>query len=130
MSDITKDSARLISELPCFSPNLQCAISNLTLNDESVTVENMTMTNNDNGSVMAYSYPDHTILLSGQESGRSYHYCVIAVSDTNNMMPVGKPMCGNFITNITSGSVISDGMYIHSCVRSQLNIYYNQGVRL
>ena len=108
--DITEKSATVISEMPCHSPDLLCALSNLILltatNNMSVTVENTT--DNGNGSVMAYSYPDHTILLSGLSSGATYSYCVIAVNDSNNEQ-VGTPMCGSFITrSITTENISED----------------------
>ena len=80
VSDITENSATVISEMPCYSPDLLCAMSYLTTNDKSVTVEYTI--DNGNGSVMAYSYPNCIILLSGLSSGTTYNYCVIAVSAT------------------------------------------------
>ena len=62
------------------------------------------------GSVMAYSYPNQTITLSGLNSSTTYNYCVIA-TDTTNMMIVGEPVCGSFTTQkITSENI--DGKYV------------------
>ena len=95
MSDIKVDSATLSSKMPCFSSDLLCAISDLTTNGMSVTVENTT--DNNNGSVMAYSYPNHTIQLFGLNSSTIYKCCVIAINDSN-MTQVGEPVCRTFTT--------------------------------
>ena len=112
----------LISKMPCLS-DLLCSVSKLTTNGTNVTVENMTMTNNGNESVMTYSYPDHTILLSGLKNGTSYYYCVIAVNDTDNVTQVGEPMCDSFITRKIM-SLTNIGMYLCSYVHSRLDIPY------
>ena len=49
------------------------------------------------GSLMAYSYPTQTIILTGLNSDTTYNYC-IATTDMINMMEVGESMCGNFTT--------------------------------
>ena len=95
MIDIREDSATLSSKMPCFSSDLLCAVSNLTTNNMSITVENTI--DDDNGSVMAYSYPNHTIQLFGLISNTTYKCCVIAINDSNKEQ-VGEPMCYTFIT--------------------------------
>ena len=99
VSDITEDSAKLNSETPCLSSDLQCDIFTLTTNNMSVTIENTT---NTPVSLMLYSYPSCTILLTGLKSDTTYSYCLIAINDTTNdtkVVQVGKPMCGNFTTS-------------------------------
>ena len=91
--------------MACFA-DLLCFISTLKINDMDVDVENTT--DNGNGSMMAYNYPNHTILLTGLKSGTTYNYCVIAMNATN-MEEVGEPMCGNFTTAATS---CTGGIYI------------------
>ena len=61
-SDITEDSATLICELSCFSPNLQCAVSQFTTNNMNVNVASGS--GQVTGSVMAYSYPTPNLLVS------------------------------------------------------------------
>ena len=100
-SDITENLATLNAEMPCSSPHLECFLSDLAIDNISVTVNNIT-NNNDNGLVMKYRHPNHTILLSGLNSGTTYNYCVIAIINGNNateMKKVGKPMCGTFTTS-------------------------------
>ena len=87
----------LISELPCFSSNLECVLSHFTLNNMDVNVTNST--SDITGSLMTYSYPTQTIIITaiGLNSDTSYNYCIVA-TNTTNMMEVGEPMCGNFTT--------------------------------
>ena len=106
MSDITENSATLICELPCFSPNLRCVVSQFTTNNMDVNVASGS--GQVTGSLMAYSYPTHTITLSCLNSGTTYNYCVVA-TDATNMGQVGEPMCGNFTTIIITIDN-SDGM--------------------
>ena len=98
MSYIREDSATLSSEMPCFSPDLLCTVTDLITNDMIVTVKNTT--DNDNELVMTYSYPNCIILLSDLNSGTTYNYCVVAINATT-MVQVGEPVCGNFTTNIS-----------------------------
>ena len=105
-SNITENLATVNAEMPCSSPDLECFLSDLKINNMNVTVNNIT-SSNDNGLMMAYSHPSHTIQLSGLNRSTTYNYCVIAINATNatdatngtEMMEVGKPMCGVFITN-------------------------------
>ena len=106
MSDITENSATLICELSCFSPNLQCALSQFTINNMDVNVASGS--SQVTGSLMAHSYPTQTILLIGLNNGTTYNYCVIA-TDVTNMVQVGEPMCSNFTTVIITTDN-SDGM--------------------
>ena len=62
-SDITEDSATLICELSCFSPDPQCVVSHLTTNNMGANV--VCAIGQVTGSVMAYSYPTQTITISG-----------------------------------------------------------------
>ena len=94
-SDITDNSATLICELPCFSPNLRCVVSHFTTNNMDVNVASTTGHVND--SVMVYSYPTQTITLNCLNSGTIYNYCIIAAS-TTNMAQVGEAVCGSFTT--------------------------------
>ena len=96
MSDIREDSATLSCEMPCFSSDLLCAVSDLTTNNMSVTVEYTT--DNDNESVMTYSYRNHTIQLLGLNSSTTYKCCVIAINGSN-MEQVGEPLCHIFTTS-------------------------------
>lgn len=99
--NLTEDSASLICELPCFSPDLRCVISNITTNNMIV---NVASTNGHIiGSLMTYSYPTQIITLNCLNSDTTYNYCVIATNITN-MMTVGVPVCGNF----TTMTIISD----------------------
>ena len=52
--DITENSATLICKLPCFSSNLQCVLSNFTLNSMDVNVTNSMRTGDITGSLMTY----------------------------------------------------------------------------
>ena len=94
-TNITENSVMLISELPCNSSNLECVISNFTVNNMDVNVTNSTSVIT--GSLMTYSYPTHTISVTGLNSDTTYNYCIIAINMTN-MTEVGEPMCGNFTT--------------------------------
>ena len=105
---ITEDSATLICELSCFSPNLQCAVSQFTTNNMNVNVASGS--GQVTGSVMAYSYPTQSVSVSCLTSGTTYNYCVIA-TNAANMVQVGEPVCGSFTTrNIISDSSSSDSM--------------------
>ena len=86
--------------MSCFSPNLQCVVSQFTTNNMDVNVASGS--GQITGSQMAYSYPIQTITLSCLNSGTTYNYCVVATNATN-MMLFGEPVCGNFTTrNIVS----------------------------
>ena len=91
--------------MACFA-DLLCFISTLKINDMDVDVENTT--DNGTGSMMAYNYPNHTMLLTGLKSGTTYNYCVIAMNATN-LEEVGEQMCGNFTTAAPS---CTEGIYI------------------
>ena len=107
-NNITEDLVTLICELSCFSPNLQCTVSQFTTNNMNVNVASGS--GQVTGSVMAYSYPIQSVGVSCLTSGTTYNYCVIA-TDATNMVQVGEPVCGSFTTrNIISGSSSSDGM--------------------
>ena len=109
--NITEDSATLICELSCFSPNLQCAVSQFTTNNMNVNVVNGG--GQVTGSVMVYSYPTQSVSVSCLTSGTTYNYCVIA-TNAANMVQVGEPVCGSFTTrNIINDSSSSDGMQLN-----------------
>ena len=109
--NITEDSATLICELSCFSPNLRCAVSQFTTNN--INVNMASGSGQVTGSVMAYSYPTQSLSVSCLTSGTTYNYCVIA-TDATNMVQVGEPVCGSFTTrNIISDSSSSDGMQLN-----------------
>ena len=114
--DVTENSATLICELPCFSPGLQCVISNFTTIDMDFNMNNVT--SNITGSVVAYSYPTQTITLSGLNSGTTYNYCV-GVTNTTNMMEIGESVCGNFTTQKKGKSIC---MYIRNYL---LKLHYS-----
>ena len=91
---IAENSAMLICKLPCFSPDIQCVLSQfLSCTDVNVTID----TGNITGSVESYSYPTQTISVSGLNSNTTYNYCVV-LTNTTNMMMVGGPKCGSFTT--------------------------------
>ena len=93
-SYIMEDSVTLTCELACFSPGLRCNLSNITTDNGDVV---NVMTNDVNGSRMAYSYPTQDIVVSDLKSGTTYNYCVIAI-DNVTMEKVGTPVCGHFRT--------------------------------
>ena len=100
--DITENSATLSCELPCFSHNLQCVLSNFTLNGIYVNVTNSP--GNVTSSLMAYSYPTQIITVTGLNSDTTYNYCIVATNITN-MMIFGEPVCDSFTTQkITTGA--------------------------
>ena len=98
-TNITENSCTLMSEVLCNSSNLQCVLSNITLNNVDVNVTNITDDIID--SLMNYGYPTHPITVTGLDSDTSYNYCIVAM-DMTNMTEVGEPMCGDF-TTIKSG---------------------------
>ena len=107
-TEITENSATLTCELPCFSSNLQCVVSRFMTCCTDVNVTNSI--GDITGSVMTYSYPTHTITLSGLNSDTTYNYCIV-VTNITNMIVVGKPVCGSFTTwKITSES--NDSKYV------------------
>ena len=101
-----ENSATLICGLPCFSPTLQCVLSHFITNCTDVNVANTT--SDIIGSVMSYTYPTQSIILSGLNSGTTYNYCVVAVD--SSMMMVGEPLCGTFTTQMII-SKSNDGKY-------------------
>ena len=109
-SAITENSAVLICELSCFSPDLQCVVSHLTTNNMDVKLN---MACQITGSVMAYSYPSQSITLNCLNSSTTYNYCVVATNATD-MGQVGEPVCGSFTTRIIASddSDDTDGMSI------------------
>ena len=107
-----ENSATLICELPCFSPRLQCVISHFITSCTDVNLANIT--SDITGSVMTYSYPTQTVILSGLNSGTIYNYCVIA-TNTTDMMTVGEPVCGNFTTRKIINET-NDGNYVATYV--------------
>ena len=115
-SDITEDSATLICELSCFSPDSQCVVSHLTTNNMGVNV--VCSIGQVTGSVMAYSYPTQSITLNCLNSDTTYNYCVV-VTNATDMGQVGEPLCGSFTTRIiaTDNSDTCDGMYLAKCVQ-------------
>ena len=109
---ITENSATLTCELPCFSSNLQCVVSHFIT---SCTDVNVTYGASDiTGSLMAYSYPTHTITVTGLNSGITYNYCIVATTVILLiiMMAVGEPVCDSFTTQkITTGA--NEGITTH-----------------
>ena len=85
-------------DLACFSPELECVLSNITTNNVDVTSLIMNTTSNITGSLTRYNYPTQLITLTNLTSGTTYNYCVVAINVTN-MMEVGDPVCGSFSTN-------------------------------
>ena len=106
-TDITENSATLTCELPCFSPNVQCVLSQfISCTNVNVTIGNIT------GSVESYSYPTQTISVSGLNSNTTYKYCV-ALTNTTNMIMVGGPVCGSFTTQKIISEANDDSKYIN-----------------
>ena len=106
-TDITENSATLTCELPCFSPSIQCVLSQfMSCTDVNVTID----TGNITGSVESYSYPTQAMIISGLNSGTTYNYCVV-VTDTTNTMNVGEPVCGSFVTQKTISETNDDGKF-------------------
>ena len=90
---VSTTSATLECTLPCFSPNLQCNLFNITTNG----VDAVNITNgNIFGSVMSYSYPTQNITINNLMESTAYNYCVVAINITN-MMKIGEAVCGSFI---------------------------------
>ena len=106
-TEVTEDSVILNCQLPCFSPDLQCVLYNLTTNDMDVNVTNDTSIIT--GSVESYSYPIQTMIISGLDSGTTYNYCVI-LYDITDMMKVGEPVCGSFTTRKIINKTNDDGI--------------------
>ena len=100
ISDVTivvaSTSATLDCTLPCFSPDLQCSLFNITTNDSDVRVVTNT-TSPVVGSVMSSSYPTQQINISNLLVNATYKYCVTAINITNKI-EVGEPVCGSFQT--------------------------------
>ena len=106
-TNITENSASLTCELPCFSPNIQCVLSQfMSCTDVNVTID----TGNITGSVESYSYPTQAMIISGLNSDTTYNYCVV-VTNTTNMMKVGEPACRSFVTQKTISETNDDGEF-------------------
>ena len=104
VENVSTTSATLDCMLPCFSPNLQCNLSNIKTN--GVDAMNINVTNgNIVGSVMSYSYPTQRITISNLIDNTTYNYCVVAI-DMTNMMKVGETVCGSFITRPLPGTYV------------------------
>lgn len=91
-------SATLDCTLPCFSPDLHCAVFSIRANNANIM--NTAITNVISpivGSVMSYSYPTQKIYISNLIVNTSYNYCVTAVN-INSMVKVGEPVCDYFRT--------------------------------
>ena len=89
---IMSTTATLDCTLPCFSPNVQCDVSNITPNNELMISYSRVM-----GSSMNYNYPTQQIMISNLKYDTLYNYCVVAINTTNNMT-VGDPVCRSFTT--------------------------------
>ena len=107
-TDITENSATLTCKLPCFSPNVQCLLSQfMSCTDINVTID----TGNITGSVESYSYPTQDMIISGLNSGTTYNYCVV-LTNTTNMMEIGGPVCGSFTTPKTISEANDNSKHI------------------
>ena len=107
-TNIAENSATLTCELPCFSPNVQCVLSQfISCTDVNVTVD----TGNITGSEESYSYPTQAMIISGLNSDTTYTYCVV-LNDTVNLMKVGEPVCGSFTTQKIISKTNDDSKYI------------------
>lgn len=94
-SDITEYSVTLSCELPCFTPDLQCELNDLTKNGMSVNVPvNIT---NIADSFMSYDYPRQNISVIDLDKNTTYSYCVTAVNMNTNES-IGNPFCSSFTT--------------------------------
>ena len=91
--NVSSTTAALECTLPCFSPNIQCSLFNITPNNIEVITYDDIM-----GSSMSYSYPTQQIMISNLRYNTTYEYCVVAIDTTNNNMTVGDPVCGSFTT--------------------------------
>ena len=78
----------------------------MSCTDVNVTID----TGNITGSVESYSYPTQAMIISGLNSGTAYNYCVV-VTNTTNMMKVGKPVCGSFTTQKIISETNDDGEF-------------------
>ena len=92
---ITDETVNIFCELSCFSPDLECLLHNLTVNDTTVNAK--ITTSNVTGSEMSYAYPNQTIIVNGLTRTTNYRYCVIGTNVTSKMT-VGEFVCGNFTT--------------------------------
>ena len=102
--NVSTTSATLDCTLPCFSPNLQCNLSDITTN--GVDAVNINVTNgNIVGSVMSYSYPTQRITISNLIPNTTYNYCVVAI-DMTIMIKIGEPVCGSFTTTSIPGTYV------------------------
>ena len=101
-ANLTENSAALICQLPCFSPDLQCVLYDMDVN---VTID----TGNIIGSVESYTYPTQAMIISGLDSGTTYNYCVNLYNITD-MMEVGEPVCGSFNTQKMISKTNDDGI--------------------
>ena len=75
---VVATSATLDCTLPCFSPDLQCSLFNITTNDNDVRVVTNT-TSPVVGSLMTYSHPTQQINVSNLLVNKTYEYCVTAI---------------------------------------------------
>ena len=108
-TNIAENSATLTCELPCFSPNVQCVLSQfICCTDVNVTVD----TGNITGSEESYSYPTQAMIISGLNSDTTYTYCVV-LNDTVNLMKVGEPVCGSFTTQKIISKTNDDSKYVY-----------------
>jgi len=89
-------TATLDCTLPCLSPNLQCSLFNITVNDVDV-MNIINVTNGTTvGSVSSYSYPTQSIMISNLISDTTYSYCVVVTTINDNTVVEG--MCDTFTT--------------------------------
>ena len=86
---------------------MQCVLSQfVSCTDVNVTID----TGNITGSVESYSYPTQAMIISGLNSGTTYNYCIVYY-DATNMMEIGEPACGSFITQKTTSETNGDGKF-------------------
>jgi len=96
--EILETRATIVCELPCFSKDIECALSYVLWVNKSLTIMNPTFhISNITGDQYTYSYPSQNVTITNLASNNLYHFCVHA-NNLTTMKISGHILCGTFAT--------------------------------
>ena len=100
---VLDNSAELVCTLACFSPNIQCKLTNIAIDGVKCELTPNYTTSSISGSSSSYEYPTQNITIQDLTSGTRYKYCVTGVNvSSGEMVDNGEAICGSFITKVTT----------------------------
>ena len=107
---VLDNSAELVCTLACFSPNIQCKLTNIAIDGVKCELTPNYTTSSISGSSSSYEYPTQNITIQDLTSGTRYKYCVTGVNvSSGEMVDNGEAICGSFITRLSEVASKKDG---------------------